>query len=111
MSHTPTLVLIDEKEPFIYELNASGVNRWSAHIDGGYADDRKTTRDERRQIAEHIVHCVNVHDQLVAALRDMHEVLSDLLADPHAEMTTQRYAALQAIDKSNQALAAAEKGA
>jgi len=66
---------------------------------------RKSTED-----AAHIVRCVNAHDTLVAALEALHEVMSDLLDDPHAEMTTQRYAALQAIDKSAHALALAKKG-
>lgn len=56
--------------------------------------------------AAHIVHCVNVHDQLVAALRMAHNTLAILSGadDPQTWIG-------EAVQKANQALAAAEKGA
>ena len=90
MSHTPT--------PLKLSLNEAN---WASHIvdtDGETVCSCEGTMPQAEQRAAHIVHCVNVHDQLVSALR----MVESCFAPEDNDITAQTV---------RQALAAAEKGA
>lgn len=68
----------------------------------------RSTKESQIENAALIVKAVNSYEAMRESLETMHDVLSDILEDPNAELTTQRYAAIQAIDKSAKAISLAE---
>lgn len=72
MNHTPDKWILDEDgEPFIYQLNEAGTNLFSLNVQGGNVDTgERTSREQRRAIAEFIYTACTAHEELVAMVKE-----------------------------------------
>lgn len=108
MSHTPTpweAVQPSQDTDDVIEIRST-IDGWTVARMG----DGDLIDEQDHDNAAHIVRCVNVHDQLVAALYTALDAVEAALMDFHEiglDMTQYRHAR----DAVKQALAAAEKGA
>lgn len=107
MSHTPTpweVMQPSQDTDDVIEIRST-INGWTVARMG----DGDLIDEQDHDNAAHIVHCVNVHDQLVAALRQISEgnVMGEMGDKPytHADVV-HAYTRI-----ATNALAAAEKGA
>lgn len=104
-------LLAEDDKRFVYALNEQGTNIFWASFDGGQRDDKRTSREELEANAQFVVKAHKHFDALVAACKELLEVLVPLVGDEKCDHNVGICwcGTFGAIERANEALAAVEK--